>query len=124
MAPLHRAAELSDSGNAYLRLAQAYIEREDWDQATSALAMAIEKGNLGSPGHAYVLLGIASANRQQWAEAEHAFVAAQDFDSTQSVAVHWLRHLASLRSHAEAGKKHVAQGGEAGQAAGDAPPSS
>jgi tetratricopeptide (TPR) repeat protein len=102
LAPLRRAGELSDNGNAYLRLAQVYMEREDWSHASEALGAGIEKGNLSSPGHAYLLLGIASANQKRWAAAEHAFAQASAFDTTQGVAAHWLQHLASLRGESSA----------------------
>ncbi len=94
---LRRAAELSASGNAYMRLAQLSLEREDWAAARVELAAAIDKGDLTSPGHAYLLLGIASANQQRWEEAEAAFGAAQSFDPVRGMAEHWLRHLASQR---------------------------
>jgi tetratricopeptide (TPR) repeat protein len=108
--PLRRAAELSADGNAYVRLAQVHLEREEWAPAREALAAAIEKGKLTSAGHAYLLLGIASANEQRWAEAEKAFASAQDFEPTETMAAQWLRHLASQRGSDNENAEQVARG--------------
>jgi len=112
MAPLQKAAELSENGNASMRLAQVYLEREDWHDARGALAKAIEKGGLTSPGHAYLLLGIANANEKRWGEAEQAFQLAHGYEPVQGPADYWLTHLAGQRD-AERGGPHVAQGGAA-----------
>jgi len=106
--PLRKSADLSDNGNAYLRLAQVYLEREDWPQARAALDAAIEKGHLTSPGHAYLLLGVANANEKRWNEAERAFVAAQDFEPVQPMAASWLQHLANQRAHEQAAESRIA----------------
>lgn len=105
MAPLQKAAELSDNGNAYMRLAQVYLEREDWHEARGALAKAIGKGNLTSPGHAYLLLGIADANEKRWQEAEQNFQQAVTFEPVRTNAEYWLKQLATLRdAHGEPGR--------------------
>lgn len=111
--PLRKAAELSADGNAYVRLAQLQLEREQWDAARAALEAAIEKGQLSSPGHAYLLLGIANANSQRWAEAEKAFALARTFEPTETSAAQWLRHLASKRDVAGENAEQVARGGSA-----------
>jgi tetratricopeptide (TPR) repeat protein len=97
MAPLQRAAELSDNGNASMRLAQVHLERENWAAARTALASAIDKGGLNSPGHAYLLLGIASANEKRWGDAERAFAEAVAYEPVRGSAEYWLKHLASQR---------------------------
>jgi TolA-binding protein len=110
MEPLQKAADLSDNGNASMRLAQVYLEREDWHQARGALAKAIEKGNLTSPGHAYLLLGIANANQQRWAEAEQNFQAAVTFEPVKGSAEYWLKHLASQRELHQGGSTVAGRG--------------
>jgi len=109
MAPLQKAAQLSDNGNAYMRLAQVYLEREDWHAARGALAQAIDKGGLTSPGHAYLLLGIADANEKRWTEAEQSFQQAVAYDPVKASAEYWLKQLASQREMHEGAAK-VAQG--------------
>ena len=95
--PLQRAAEESESGDAYVRLAQIYLERESWEEARRALDGALEKGRLTSPGHAYLMLGIADASEKRWDDAARAFTEAQEYEPTQKIAQSWLRHLANQR---------------------------
>lgn len=95
--PLQKAAALADNGNAAMRLAQVYLEREDWEHARTALNQAIEKGSLTSPGHAYLLLGIANANEKRWGEAESAFSEAVAFEPVKGSAEYWLKHIAGQR---------------------------
>lgn len=109
---LRKAAALSADGNASMRLAQVYLEREDWVDARGALAQAIDKGNLTSPGHAYLLLGIANANQKRWGEAESAFSEAAAFEPVKGSAEYWLKHIAGQRE-VEQGPAHAAQGGGA-----------
>jgi tetratricopeptide (TPR) repeat protein len=110
LAPLQQAATLSDNGNAAMRLAQVYLEREDWQHARTALSQAIDKGSLSSPGHAYLLLGIANANEQRWSDAEQAFGEAVTYEPVKPSAEYWLKHLAGQREQHQ-GDQHVAQGG-------------
>jgi tetratricopeptide (TPR) repeat protein len=111
MAPLQKAAELSEDGNAYMRLAQVYLEREDWRAARGVLAKAIEKGNLTSPGHAYLLLGIANANERRWDEAEQSFAQAVAYDQVRGSAEYWLKHLASQRELHQDGPRVAREAG-------------
>lgn len=108
-APLRKAAELSDNGNAALRLAQLHFEREDWDEARVALSTALVKGGLTSPGHAYLLLGITNANEKRWEAAETAFRQAEAYEPVQSSAAYWLKHLASQREPHDGGGSYAAQ---------------
>ena len=62
LAPLQKAAELSDDGNLFVRLGQVHLQREEWSEAAEQLQQAIEKGGLEDPGNAELLLGIAYYN--------------------------------------------------------------
>jgi tetratricopeptide (TPR) repeat protein len=95
--PLRQAAELAADGNVYMRLAQVYVEQEQWNEARDAIRAGLAKGKLDHPGHAQLLLGIASASEKRWDEAEQAFKTAEQFEDTQKIADHWLKHLASQR---------------------------
>ncbi len=57
--PLERAAELSQSGDVYLRLGRILIAQESWRMAESVLNKAIDKGDLDRPDVAHHLLAIA-----------------------------------------------------------------
>lgn len=110
LGPLTRAAELSDSGNGWLRLAQIHLEREEWATARTALERAVAKGQLTSPGHAYLLLGVANANERRWQDAEQAFREAVVYEPVKAPAEHWLKHLAGQRA-GQADAERLARGG-------------
>ncbi len=91
--PLARAASSDDDGESYVRLAQVYIEREDWSDARQALDQALEKGGLTDPGRAHLLLGIAHFGDSQPMAARSEFQRAQQYDRTRDVATKWLQHV-------------------------------
>ena len=93
VAPLERAAELSPSGDLYVRLAQVEIQREDWARATTALERAIEKGNLSNSGNAELLLGISLFSRDKLAEAKPWFERAAADDAYRGQAEGWLKQI-------------------------------
>jgi tetratricopeptide (TPR) repeat protein len=92
-APLERAAELSESGRVYLRLAHVYLDREEWKSARAALAAALEKGRLEDPGDVHLLLGITNASEERWDEARRAFEAAERHPKTKEAAAQWLASI-------------------------------
>jgi tetratricopeptide (TPR) repeat protein len=65
VAPLQRAAELSGSGEPLVRLAEIYVERDDWPAAEVALRSALAKGGLRDIAHVDVLLTAVNAQRQR-----------------------------------------------------------
>lgn len=93
IAPLERAAELSDDGNLYARVGQVYAADERWDLARAALAKALAKGGLRDAGNVHLLLGIANASESRSQEARRAFSAASKYDSSARSAAQWLEHL-------------------------------
>lgn len=92
--PLQRAAELSDDGKLYLRLAQVRVQRESWKEATRLIQQALAKGGLDDTGKAQLLLGIAYYSDGQTGAARTAFGRALDHDSTRTEAKAWLEHIA------------------------------
>lgn len=91
--PLQKAAELSDNGDTFVRLAQVQIQREKWAPAIEALRRALEKGNLENPGEAHLLVGIARYSREQPRQAIPAFRRALKYDETREEADNWLAHI-------------------------------
>jgi tetratricopeptide (TPR) repeat protein len=91
--PLRQAAELSEDGRLYLRLAQVRIQREDWKEATELIQKAINKGGLDDAGRAQLLLGIAYFSSDLTEPALTAFRRAQKHKSTQTEAAAWLAHI-------------------------------
>jgi tetratricopeptide (TPR) repeat protein len=91
--PMRRAADLSPTGENYLRLAQVYVQREDWPNATDTLRLAIDRGNLKNTGDALLLMGIASYNQKQPALARTWFEKAKAYSTSRSHAEGWLIHI-------------------------------
>jgi len=91
--PLERAAELSPSGDLYVRLAQVEVQREDWQRATTALEHAIEKGGLSNPANAELLLGIAFYSRAKLEEAKAWFERAASDETYRAQAEGWLKQI-------------------------------
>ncbi|MCS5628644.1 MAG: tetratricopeptide repeat protein, partial [Planctomycetes bacterium] len=93
LAPLERAASLSEEGNLSLRLGHVYLQSDDWKNAARALKSAIRKGGLDKPSSAQLLLGISLFHLGEPEAAENAFKRAADHESTERSARQWLTHL-------------------------------
>jgi len=91
--PMRRAADLSPTGENYLRLAQVYVQREDWPNASDSLRLAIDRGSLKNTGDALLLMGIASYNQKQPGVARSWFEKARGYSASRSHAEGWLTHL-------------------------------
>jgi len=91
--PLRRAADLSASGDLWVRLGEVQMQREDWEGASEALRRGLEKGRLEDPGNAQLLLGIASYSQKKPQEARTWFQRAREHGKTRAQAEGWLRHL-------------------------------
>ena len=63
VAPLQRADALSGSGEPLVRLAEVYVQRDDWAAAEGALRRALAKGGLRDIAHVDVLLRSITAQR-------------------------------------------------------------
>ena len=101
--PLTQAAELSEGGSIYLRLAEVHIQRERWEEASEALAKALEKGDLPNPGQAELLMGISYYSRKLPADAQRWFNKALKFPETKAEATIWRGHIErELQADAEA----------------------
>ena len=93
VAPLQRAAGLSDGGDLYVRLAQVHIQREKWQEAADALRQGIEKGGLEKLGDAQLLMGIAYYSQKRPERARTWFGRAAKHEATRHEADTWLRHI-------------------------------
>ncbi|MGB0919950.1 MAG: tetratricopeptide repeat protein [Alphaproteobacteria bacterium] len=102
IAPLTAAAKLSDDGDLYLQLGQAYVGEEKWADARDALTNAIKKGGLKRVGNAYLLLGMTHANLNNFDSAEKAFKDALKHDESKKSAKRWIDYIAKLREQGTA----------------------
>ena len=91
--PLRRAADLSQSGDLYVRLSEVQMQREDWEAASEALRRGLEKGRLKDPGNAQLMLGIAHYNQKQYSEAVPYFNRARQSDKHRQIAQSYLQAI-------------------------------
>lgn len=92
-----RAAELSDDGNMYIRIASIYVDKEEWSKVVEAIDSAFDKGGLDKPGKARLLQGIAYAEQGQYENARRSLRLARDFSGTETQARQWLKHINELQ---------------------------
>jgi len=92
--PLGEAARVAKKGDLWVRVAQIYMEQEQWDQAIAAMEKAISKGSLTSPGNAHLFLGICHFNSGKYSKAQKAFQNALKHKSSRRSAEQWLKTLA------------------------------
>jgi tetratricopeptide (TPR) repeat protein len=100
--PMQRAASLADDGELYVRLAQVYVQRENWAGATAALDKALAKGDLQDPGSAHLLMGIAFYSQKNASEARRWFESATHYDAAREEAKVWIAHIDEEQAHQEA----------------------
>lgn len=90
--PLSRAAQMSEDGDLYMRLAQVHVEQDDFDSAIAAVNNALEKG-VEDEGQAYLLLGMANFNMENLEDALGAFRQARRDDDLRQQANQWIDYL-------------------------------
>jgi tetratricopeptide (TPR) repeat protein len=91
--PLELAAARSDDGELHVRLAQAYLDLERWDDAAQALRAGLKKGGVKRVDTANVMLGMALFNHQQLELAQSAFEAALQDERSRKVAQEWIAYI-------------------------------
>lgn len=75
--PLARAAAMANDSKLWERLAQVYIEREEWTKASDALTKAFDAGDVRDPYRTHILAGITHVNGNRFAQARSSFEAAR-----------------------------------------------
>jgi tetratricopeptide (TPR) repeat protein len=93
LAPLERAAALSETGKLYVRLGQVLIQRESWGAAVEQLEKALDKGGLEDEGSAKLLLAVALYSDGRTSEARTWFARAAEHDSTREQGRAWIAHI-------------------------------
>lgn len=86
---LERAAQQSDKGLLYARLAGVHFDAGDYKNAIDAAVKADQKGGLKSPAGNLMLLGMAYFNQQQYEQALQSFRRAKQDRSLFSDASKW-----------------------------------
>jgi tetratricopeptide (TPR) repeat protein len=97
VAPLEQAAQLSLTGDRFVRLGEAQLEREDSAAAEAALSRAIAKGGLMDLGEAQFLMGVALYAQGRYAEARPWFEQSRAEPRHHDVSERYLRVIALER---------------------------
>ncbi|MBO7925145.1 tetratricopeptide repeat protein [Pseudoalteromonas sp. K222D] len=96
-----KAAQLSSSGNYDQRLAQVYVNTEQYEEAADSARKALDKGNLDFESNAFVALGMAQFNLQNFDASILAFEQAQIHKKSQRLAKQWIKYVKREKIHAE-----------------------
>ncbi|MGD2129703.1 MAG: tetratricopeptide repeat protein [Lysobacterales bacterium] len=93
--PLEKAAEMSQDGELYIRLAQAHINLEQWGDAAAAARKAISIGGLKRNDQANIMLGMALFNQKRLEQARRAFERAAQDNRSKHAANQWIAYVDS-----------------------------
>ena len=99
--PLSKAAALAEDGDLYMRLGQAYVQKQKWEEADAALGNALEHSELKDRGNVHLLRGVARMNREHWDGARASFAAAQKYDDTKKAAAQYKKYLEARKDQLE-----------------------
>lgn len=95
---LENAARLADSGDAYVRLANVHITREDWAAAVVALHAGMGRGSLTDEAHANLLMGVALYAQGKLDEARDWLTMAAESERHRALANDYLNAIDARRS--------------------------
>ena len=90
---LEEAADLSDTGNIYARLASAYFDLHRFEDAIRVSEAALEKGDIKRADTLNIVLGMSLFNVEQFKKANLAFEAASKDERSESLANQWQVHI-------------------------------
>jgi tetratricopeptide (TPR) repeat protein len=93
LAPLQRAAEMSSTGDMFIRLGEVQVQREDWPAAINAVQRGVEKGQLKDPANAQLMLGIAHYSQKDYSAARPFFQRARQSDRHRQIADSYLQAI-------------------------------
>jgi tetratricopeptide (TPR) repeat protein len=99
--PLARAADLTNDGELYVRLAQSHLNLENWEEAAAAVRKGLQAGGVNRTDTANVMLGMALFNQEKYSEARTAFERASRDDRSRRAAQQWMAYVDSEIKRAE-----------------------
>lgn len=89
---LEEAAQMSEKGLLFARLAGVYFDAGDYQKSAVAAQKAADKGGLKNPGNNYLLLGMSHSNMKNHHKALQAFRQAKKTVSILKDARAWEKH--------------------------------
>lgn len=99
--PLAQAAELTNDGELYVRLAQSHLNLGNWREAASAVRAGLRAGGVKREDTANIMLGMALFNTENYPEARNAFQAASRDERSRRAAQQWIAYVDSEIRRAE-----------------------
>jgi tetratricopeptide (TPR) repeat protein len=95
-----KAGKASEDGEIDLRRAYILVDMERWNEASVAIAAALEKGgfNERKTGDAYVIQGMSEFNLGNYNKASTAWGRATKYPNTKKSAEQWLNHMREERA--------------------------
>jgi tetratricopeptide (TPR) repeat protein len=89
---LKSAATLSDDGELDARLAQAYLNTDQWEKAADSARTALSKG-IADVHQVQLLLGMALFHLDRFGQAKTAFRQAMSAEASRQIAANWLTYI-------------------------------
>ncbi len=93
LAPLKQAAEKSDTGEIWSRLAMVYLDLNENTKAVKAAKNALKKGQLKYPSHTQITLGNALVNLNCYRKAAKIFGKAAQYKKSEKTAKQWQTYV-------------------------------
>lgn len=90
---LRQLAELANKGDNWFRLAQVYVEQENWTKALDTLEKAQTRPGLTKEGEVAFLAGVAAFNIKDNKRARENLQRALKHEETRKNATDWLAHI-------------------------------
>lgn len=93
ISPLSKAAVLTEDGERYMRLANLYLQIDNYVEAAVAIEKALEKGGFDRPDLARIIQGQAYVVLARFDEARAVFREASKDERSVDIAANWLRYI-------------------------------
>jgi tetratricopeptide (TPR) repeat protein len=93
--PLLEAAQMSNDGELYARLAQSHLNLGDYKECIATSNQAISKGGLKNAGNAYLILGMCQFEQKSLGSAKASFRKALNYDKVAKNASSWIAYVES-----------------------------
>ncbi|MBE9548518.1 MAG: hypothetical protein IMF09_03850 [Proteobacteria bacterium] len=93
--PLKQAAAAGKDGELYIRLAQSYINLENWPDAAASAKKGLSIGGLKRKDTANIMYGMALFNQKKLEQARKAFQAAGQDKRSKRASGQWIKYVDS-----------------------------
>ncbi|MFC6633284.1 tetratricopeptide repeat protein [Microbulbifer taiwanensis] len=98
---LEAAAQMSDKGDIYSRLAGIYLDLDKNEKSIEMGGKALKKGNIKRPDQVYIILGMANANLKKYDAALKNLKEAKKDKRSEKAATQWISFVESEKKREE-----------------------